>query len=96
LTANKGYFIKQLGGLLEAEEKALEKEKASDITKNTDITEFYVPEGKSHLFENLSYIFSIFKNIFIIADQALIDLLISDDLYLITFGALECKYTNNP
>jgi hypothetical protein len=88
--ANRGYFIKQLGNILAMEEKTLEKEKASDITKNTDITEFYVPEGKTHLFENLSYIFSIFKNIFIIADQQLIDTLISDELYLITFGALEC------
>jgi hypothetical protein len=94
LMANKGYYIKQLGDLFESEEKILEKEKKSDITRNTDVTEFYLPEGKTHFYENLSLIFSIFKNIFIIADQQLIETLISDELYLITFGALECNSTS--
>lgn len=91
ISLNKGAYIKKLGEVLDQEEKKIE-EKKSEITKTTaddiDIREI---DPKNSQFENLSLIFTIFKNIFFIADQNILELLLSDDLYLITFGALECK-----
>jgi len=76
--------------LLENEERKLEERK-SEITKQTKETENKDPEPKNiSQFEHLSIIFTIFKNILYLADQNLLELLISDDLYMITFGALEC------
>ena len=88
---------------MENEEKKLE-EKKSEVTKNTQVTENEADNGSEEnenaekekeiktvsQFEHLSLIFTIFKNILYLADQNLIELLVSDDLYLITFGALEC------
>lgn len=92
LNSENGLYIKKLGELLESEEKKLE-EKKSDITKKTEDTDVNEKELKSvSQFENLSLIFTIFKNILYLADQNLIELLVSDELYLITFGALECIY----
>lgn len=91
--ANKGEYIKKLGEVLEQEEKKIE-EKKSEITKVTSGEENDVREidPKNSQFENLSLIFTIFKNLFFIADQNVLELLLSDEIYLITFGALECKY----
>jgi hypothetical protein len=80
---NRGFYLKKLGAILESEEKILEKEKKSDITNNT--------ENDINLYEKLNLVFSIFKNIFFIADKEFIEMLLSDDLYMITFGALECN-----
>jgi len=41
--------------------------------------------------ETLEIIFNIFKNLLYIADKNMMELLVEDDIYLITFGALECK-----
>jgi len=89
------------------EEKKLElEEKRSEITKKTQETETENYENNENAenvekemksvsqFEHLSLIFTIFKNILYLADQNLIELLMTDDLYLITFGALECIYQN--
>jgi hypothetical protein len=69
------------------------EEKKSEITKASgeDVDIRVGIDPKNSQFENLSLIFSIFKNIFFIADQNTLELLLSDDIYLITFGALECK-----
>ncbi len=92
ITQNKGIYIKKLGEVLEGEEKKLE-EKKSEITKASgeDVDIRVGIDLKNSEFENLSLIFSIFKNIFFIADQNTLELLLCDDIYLITFGALECK-----
>lgn len=96
LNADNGLYIKKLGELLELEEKKFE-EKRSEFTKKTQVTEEVVEVEKeseiknSSQFEHLSLIFTIFKNILYLADQNLIELLVSDELYMITFGALECK-----
>ena len=98
LNSENGIYIKKLGELLENEEKKLE-EKKSEITKITKKTEETENENEANdkeiktgsQFEHLSLIFTIFKNILYLADQNLIELLVSDDLYLITFGALECN-----
>lgn len=102
LNSENGVYIKKLGELMEIEEKKLEEkkfeEKKSEITKktqeteNNDICDIGEKEIKTvSQFEHLSLIFTIFKNILYLADQNLIELMMSDDLYLITFGALECK-----
>ena len=93
ITQNKGMYIKKLGEVLEGEEKKLE-EKKSEITKASgEVEDIRVGiDPKNSQFENLSLIFSIFKNIFFIADQNTLELLLSDEIYLITFGALECKF----
>ena len=42
--------------------------------------------------ENIHYIFNIFKNLILIGDKDLLEILIEDDYYLITFGALEYDF----
>ena len=91
LNLENGLYIKKLGDLLENEERKLE-EKKSVITKKTQETDNKENEPKNiSQFEHLSLIFTIFKNILYLADQNLLELLVSDELYMITFGALECK-----
>ena len=45
--------------------------------------------------ENINYIFTIFKNLILIADKDLLELLFNDECYLITFGALEHDSQSN-
>ena len=47
---------------------------------------------KSLPMENIHYIFTIFKNLILIGDKDLIEILIKDEYYLITFGALEYDF----
>ena len=42
--------------------------------------------------DNIHYIFNIFKNLILIGDKNLIEVLIDDEYYLITFGALEYDF----
>ena len=42
--------------------------------------------------KNIHYIFNIFKNLILIGDKSLIEVLLNDELYLITFGALEYDF----
>ena len=84
LMSNRGYYLKRLGTLLENEEKIIEKEKKNELNANFENSEL-------NLYENLNLIFTIFKNIFFIADKEMIEMLLSDELYMITFGALECR-----
>ena len=42
--------------------------------------------------ENIHYIFTIFKNLILIGDKDLMEILIEDEYYLITFGALEYDF----
>ena len=41
--------------------------------------------------EALSMIFNVFKNLLLIANQAVLEMLVTDEFYLITFGALQCN-----
>jgi len=81
---------------MDNEERKLEERK-SEVTKETketkDSCENKDTETKNiSQFEHLSLVFTIFKNILHLADQNLLELLVSDELYMITFGALECNY----
>jgi len=81
---------------MENEERKLEERKSEMTTKETKDSENKDAETKNiSQFEHLSLIYSIFKNILYLADQNLLELLVSDDLYLITFGALECIFIYN-
>ena len=42
--------------------------------------------------KNIHYIFNIFKNLILIGDKNLIEVLIDDEYYLITFGVLEYDF----
>ena len=42
--------------------------------------------------KNIHYIFNIFKNLILIGDRTLTEALVDDNLYLITFGALEYDF----
>ena len=42
--------------------------------------------------KNIHYIFNIFKNLILIGDKSLTEALLDDELYLITFGALEYDF----
>ena len=47
---------------------------------------------KSKHLENIHYIFTIFKNLILIGEKDLIEILMKDEYYLITFGALEYDF----
>ena len=47
---------------------------------------------KSLPMENIHYIFNIFKNLILLGDKDLIEILMKDEYYLITFGALEYDF----
>jgi hypothetical protein len=83
---------------MENEERKLEERKSEMTTKETETKDSENKDAETKnisQFEHLSLIYSIFKNILYLADQNLLELLVSDDLYLITFGALECSFIYN-
>lgn len=92
----KGAFIIKLGEIIVNEEKKIEELKSSTKTKETkdtndnDEDNLEASKKEQDIYENLNIIFTIMKNIFNIADQQTIELLMSDELYLIVFNALEC------
>ena len=47
---------------------------------------------KSTCMENIIYIFTIFKNLILLGNKELIEILLDDECYLITFGALEYDF----
>ena len=96
-------FIMQLGDLLKEEEKKIENLKTT-ISSNLMSSNFsytgiqYNNEyNQQQIYKNLpmrniKYIFDIFKNLILIGDKELIEILINDENYLITFGALEYDF----
>lgn len=58
--------------------------KNNNSSANTSIRDIKLPQ-----MENLSIIFTIFKNMLLLSDKELIEQLLSNDLHLITFGALD-------
>ena len=110
LKNNDCKFIKELGELLNEEEKKIESLKTTtssslisnnnnksneniineNETKSNDYNQKQI--DKDFPMENIHYIFTIFKNLVLIGDKELLELLIDDNLYLITFGALEYDF----
>ena len=56
--------------------------------------ELFLKEEEKLNYDNLSIIFSIFKNILVISNQNILEMLVHDDFYQILLGALECKINN--
>ena len=74
---NNCMFIRKLGEIIDYEEKNNKTKSNTVSTSNTDNTQDTTND-------NLSYIFIIFKNIFLIANRELIEILVNDEFY--TFG----------
>ena len=70
--------------------------KENNNNKNNEINNEYNQQQKQIYkdlpMENIHYIFNIFKNLILIGDKDLIEILIDDKYYLITFGALEYDF----
>ena len=74
---------------LEQEDKKDENEKEEYIENNNYNQQLIY---KNLPMKNIHYIFNIFKNLILIGDKSLIEALLDDELYLITFGALEYDF----
>ena len=65
----------------------------NNCNNNKNKTEYNQQQIYKNLpMENIHYIFNIFKNLILIGDKDLLEILIEDDYYLITFGALEYDF----
>ena len=64
--------------------------KNTNITNQASLIEKQM--YKSPHMENINYIFNIIKNLILLGNKELIEILLSDDCYLITFGALEYDF----
>ena len=69
-----------------------EKVTVNSINKKTIVNN---NSNKPYSNENINCIFNIFKNLILIADKDLLELLFDDECYLITFGALEHDSQSN-
>lgn len=101
LKNNDFKFIVQLGELLNEEEKKIENLRtttsssliSSNIINETKSSDYNQQQiYKNFPMDNIHYIFNIFKNLVLIGDKELLEILIDDNLYLITFGALEYDF----
>lgn len=52
--------------------------------------DIFIKEEDSFNYDNLAIIFNIFKNILLISNQSILEMLVHDDFYLFFLGALEC------
>ena len=72
--------------------KNIQSEKSTDSNMNNKITSIEKHVYKSPCMENINYIFNIFKNLLLLGNKELIEILLDDSCYLITFGALEYDF----
>ena len=71
------------------------KEIVENIVTNPNKKANVNNNNKHNFNENINYIFTIFKNLILIAEKDLLELLFNDECYLITFGALEHDSQSN-
>ena len=64
----------------------------NNIIINNQISLTEKQKSKSTNIENINYIFNIFKNLILLGNKELIEILLNDICYLITFGALEYDF----
>lgn len=84
---NNCLFLFQIGRLFNEEEKKSNEEKLSNCSKETNAySDITIEEKKS---SHLSFIYSIIKNIVLIADIDLLEKLMNENLSSVIFGALE-------
>ena len=67
-----------------------EKKENNDNNENNEYDQQLI--YKNLPMKNIHYIFNIFKNLILLGDKSLIEALMDDELYLITFGALEYDF----
>lgn len=92
---NLGYISKEISSITLASSKI---SKLIEFLSNDNwkffkqLGDVVIQEESLKRYENLSLIFTIYKSIFAIADQTIIEMLVSDQFYKITFTALECRH----
>ena len=92
-------FIVQLGKILNEEEKKIDnfndlstKVTISSSENNNNMKNNLIPNCNSTSIENINSISNIIKNILILADKSLLEVLLNDENYLTVFGALEYDF----
>ena len=72
-----------------------QKEKVENNSNLNNNNQLYLNEkniSNSPDMENINYLFNIFKNLILLGNKELIEILLNDTCYLITFGALEYNF----
>ena len=92
-------FIAQIGKILNEEEKKLDnfndlstKITTSSENNNNNIKNNSISNLNSSAIENINLISNIIKNILILSDKSLLEVLLNDENYLTIFGALEYDF----
>ena len=91
-------FIVQLGKILNEEEKKIDNfnDLSTKVTisssENNNMKNNLIPNCNSTSIENINSISNIIKNILILADKSLLEVLLNDENYLTVFGALEYDF----
>ncbi len=92
-------FIAQIGKILNEEEKKLDnfndlstKVTISSENNNNNIKNNSISNLNSSAIENINLISNIIKNILILSDKSLLEVLLNDENYLTIFGALEYDF----
>ena len=86
------FFFNQLCALFDGEEAKLEEMKTSGSNETTDALNNNIPSDNLSPIQCLRLIFKIFKNLILTGDPDVIKQLLSDKLYLTTFGAFEYDF----
>ena len=74
----------------------LKKENSNESSsKDTTLIESNKKINKPFFNKNINYIFNIFKNLILIGEKELIEILFDDECYLITFGVFEHDIQSN-
>ena len=89
-------LIKEIGKILFDEEKRIEESNSSisfsssdtDISLNLNKNNKNINETNNN-YDNINLIFKIFKNLILVGDKELLEILFNEECYLITFAALE-------
>ena len=88
INGNTNIFFDKTNNTINNDKNIIINENNNEINNEYNQQQIF----KSLPMENIHYIFTIFKNLVLIGDKDLIEILIKDDYYLITFGALEYDF----
>ena len=88
INGNTNIFFDKTNNTINNDKNIIINENNNEINNEYNQQQIF----KSLPMENIHYIFTIFKNLILIGDKDLIEILIKDDYYLITFGALEYDF----
>ena len=88
INGNTNIFFDKTNNTINNDKNIIINENNNEINNEYNQQQIF----KSLPMENIHYIFTIFKNLILLGDKDLIEILIKDDYYLITFGALEYDF----